>query len=504
MLSLSEVADMTRGRIVSPRTRTDAVQVVGVSTDSRAIAPGSLFVALSGERFDGHAYLDDVAARGAAAALVARGRSANALPLVEVDDTRRALGDLAAGWRRRFSMPLIAVVGSNGKTTTKEMIAAIFTAAFGENDRCATRGNLNNDIGVPLTLLGLRTHHRAAVVELGMNHPGETARLAEIAQPSIALVVNAQREHQEFMQSVAAVADEHALAIDGLTSDGVAVFPADDAHADVWRRAAGTRHIVDFICITDQKLDAPAASVVGRAHLDVEDTVIHFDTLLGTTTVRLAASGLHNARNATAAVAACVAAATWKSAAGTAAADISLDAIRRGLETFAPMRGRSRRFVSRGGSAVIDDSYNANPDSMRVAIDLLATHAAPRLLILGDMGEVGSEGPRFHAEIGAYACEHGIEALYATGAASRATVAAFGAYGGHRGAHFDDVDRLIEAARAWLAENEARARRAASLAIDHAPAASPAPSVLVKGSRFMRMERVVAALCGADLAEGAH
>ncbi len=500
MLSLHEVADMTRGRVVSRRAHADAVQVLDVSTDSRAIAPGSLFVALSGERFDGHAYLDDVAARGAAAALVAEGRSASALPLVEVDDTRRALGDLAAGWRQRFSMPLVVVVGSNGKTTTKEMIAAIFTAAFGESDRCATRGNLNNDIGVPLTLLGLRTHHRAAVIELGMNHPGETARLAEIAQPSIALIVNAQREHQEFMRSVAAVADEHALAIDVLAPDGVAVFPADDAHADVWRRAAGSRRVVDFVCITDHSVDVPTASVVARAHLEVDDTVIHLDTPLGTTTVRLAASGLHNARNATAAVAACVAAGTMGSGAvpatATAAADISLDAIRRGLEAFAPMRGRSQRFVSRGGSAVIDDSYNANPDSMLAAIDLLATYAAPRLLILGDMGEVGSEGPRFHAEIGAYAREHGIEALYATGAASRATVSAFG----ERGTHFDDVEALIEAASAWLDAGEARARCMAS----PSPAVTSTPSVLVKGSRFMRMERVVAALRGVDPAEGAH
>ena len=496
MLSLHEVAEMTRGRVVVARTHADAVRVFDVSTDSRAVAPGSLFVALSGERFDGHAYLDDVAARGAAAALVVEGRTATALPLVEVDDTRRALGDLAAGWRRRFSMPLVAVVGSNGKTTTKEMIAAIFAAAFGENDRCATRGNLNNDIGVPLTLLGLRTHHRAAVIELGMNHPGETARLAEIAQPSIVLVVNAQREHQEFMRSVAAVAAEHALAIDALTRDGVAVFPADDSHAEVWRRAAGKCRIVDFACTTDHRIDVPAASVVARAHLDVEDMVIHFDTPLGTTTVRLAASGLHNARNAAAAVAACVAAGTIGSAERPTAADISLDAIRRGLEAFLPMRGRSQRFVSRGGSAVIDDSYNANPDSMLAAIDLLATHAPPRLLILGDMGEVGSEGPRFHAEIGAHAREAGIEALYATGTASRATVTAFG----ERGAHFDDVEALIEAARTWLVASEPHARRSAP----STQAEDPTPSVLVKGSRFMRMERVVAALCAVDLAEGAH
>ena len=485
MLSLHEVADMTRGRIVCERAHADAVRVSDVSTDSREIAAGSLFVALSGEHFDGHAYLDDVAARGAAAAVVADGHSSQSLPLVAVEDTRRALGDLAAGWRKRFFIPLVVVVGSNGKTTTKEMIAAIFTAAFGEDDRCATRGNLNNDIGVPLTLLGLRTHHRAAVIELGMNHPGETARLAEIAQPSIALVVNAQREHQEFMQSVEAVADEHALAITALPSNGVAVFPADDAHTDVWRRAAGARRVVDFVCVTDREVTSGPASVVARAHLEVDDTVVHFDTPLGTVTARLAAAGLHNARNAAAAVAACIAAG--------AVADIPLDAIRRGIEAFRPMRGRSQRFASHQGAVVIDDSYNANPDSMRAAIDLLATHAAPHLLILGDMGEVGGEGPRFHAEIGAYARERGIESLYATGSASRETVAAFG----DGGTHFDDVEALIEAASAWLLSSEEDGLRAS-------PAAAPSvtASVLVKGSRFMRMERVVAALRDVDLAAG--
>jgi len=381
-------------------------------------------------------------------------------------------------------MPLVVVVGSNGKTTTKEMIAAIFSAAFGEADHCATRGNLNNDIGVPLTLLGLRTHHRAAVIELGMNHPGETARLAEIAQPSIALVVNAQREHQEFMRSVEAVADEHALAIAALSADGVAVFPADDAHADVWRRAAGARRVVDFVCVTDRELTAGVASVVARAHLETHETVVHFDTPLGTVTARLAAAGLHNARNAAAAVAACIAAG--------AVADIPLDAIRRGIEAFRPMRGRSQRFASPGGTIVIDDSYNANPDSMRAAIDLLATHAAPRLLILGDMGEVGGEGPRFHSEVGAYACQRGIESLYATGSASRETVAAFG----DRGMHFDDAEALIEAARAWLLAREEDGRRAAA---SSAASCSVIASVLVKGSRFMRMERVVAALRGVDL-----
>ena len=470
MLTLHEVATLTRGELLADGAAVGARTVDAVTTDSRDVPPRSLFVALDGDRFDGHAFVDDVATRGADAALVARGRASPALPCIAVGDTRRALGDLAAGWRARFRLPLIAVTGSNGKTTTKEMIAAILTAAYGDDGCCATRGNLNNDIGVPLTLLRLRTHHRAAVVELGMNHPGETARLAEIAGPTVALVVNAQREHQEFMRSVAAVADEHALAIAALPNDGVAVFPADDAHAAVWRRAADTRRIVDFACLTARDAVAEAAvgaAVVGRAYLELDATVLHIAADDDAITVRLPVAGLHNARNATAAATACV------------AAGVPLDAIRVGLEAFRPLRGRSQRIVVDGGTVVIDDSYNANPDSMRAAIDLLATHPAPRLMVLGDMGEVGDDGSRFHAEVGAHAKARGIEALYALGAASTASVDAFGA----NGRHFDAIEPLIVAVRGWTARHGG--------------------SVAVKGSRFMRMERVVAALRTTPV-DGAH
>ena len=478
MFTLGEIAALTRGELSVPQAavhKADALRVAGVSTDSRAIAEGDLFVALTGERFDGHAYLADVASRGAAAALVSRALDAGALPCVLVRDTRRALGDLALAWRRRFDLPVIAVTGSNGKTTTKEMIAAILAEEFGQADRLATRGNLNNDIGVPLTLFGLRTHHRAAVVELGVNHPGETARLAEIAAPSVALIVNAQREHQEFMASVTAVAAEHRLAIDALAATGIAVFPADDAHAASWREAAGARRVVDFAVLTDHDADAKSAmagaEIRARVHLNAESSIVHLDTPLGATTVRLAAPGLHNARNATAAAAAAI------------AVDVSIAAIHGGLEAFVPVVGRSQAFETARGARVIDDSYNANPDSVRAAIDVLAAQPSPRVLILGDMGEVGVEGARFHAEVGDYAREQGIDALFATGAASRDTVAAFGA----EARHFDDVDALAAAARALLDD-------------------AGLPTFLVKGSRFMRMERVVAALreTAASTHRGAH
>ena len=476
MLSLREVAAMTQGDLIGAFTLfgvdIDAIRIDAVTTDSRDVPVGALFVALTGERFDGHRFIDDVATQGAHAVLVQRPRRSQRLPSIAVADTRRALGDLAAGWRRRFVLPLVVVTGSNGKTTTKEMIAAVMAAAYGADGCCATRGNLNNDIGVPQTLLRLRTHHRAAVVEIGMNHPGETARLAEIAAPDVALVVNAQREHQEFMQSVEAVAHEHALAIASLPEGGVAVFPADDAHAAVWKDAAASRRVVDFSCATGRDEVPVRAAVTGRARLDVDDTVLHLDTPAGSITVELAVPGLHNARNATAAAAACI------------AVGIALDAIRVGLEAFRPMRGRSQRVVINGGTVVIDDSYNANPDSMRAVIDLLATQDAPRLMVMGDMGEVGADGPRFHAEVGAHARERGIDALYALGAASAASVGAFG----DGAMHFDAIEPLIAAVVRWTAERRGGA-------------------VAVKGSRFMAMERVVAALVdpvAGRIAEGAH
>ncbi len=479
MLSLREVAALTHGQVrqgaligadaEAERVDVAAIHVDAISTDSRRMPHGALFVALAGDRFDGHAFVDEVASRGARAVLVEHGREARGLPSVTVADTRRALGDLAAGWRRRFHIPLVVVVGSNGKTTTKEMIAAILVAAYGADDCCATQGNLNNDIGLPLTLLRLRTHHRAAVVELGMNHPGETARLARIAQPGIALVVNAQREHQEFMQSVAAVADEHALAIAALPVDGVAVFPAGDAHAAVWRHAADRRRVVDFVCVTTSAPEPASAAVTGRAFLEVDGLVLHLDTPIGATTARLSVPGAHNAHNATAAAAACI------------AAGVPLDAIRIGLEAFRATRGRTQRSVV-DGIVVIDDSYNANPDSMRAAIDLLASHGAPRLLVMGDMGEVGGDGPRFHAEIGTHARERGVEAVYALGNASRASIDAYGT----AGRHFDAVEPLIAAVQDWVATHEGSG------------------AIVVKGSRFMRMERVVAALVPAGPTTGAH
>jgi UDP-N-acetylmuramoyl-tripeptide--D-alanyl-D-alanine ligase len=458
MMDLATAAAVTGGRV-----RGANVRFLRVSTDSRTLEPGDLFVALAGERFDGHAFVAQARSRGAVAAMVATGRAAE-VPgdALVVDDPLAGLGRLASSWRARFTLPLVVVVGSNGKTTVKEMAAAALRAHFGDAAVLATSGNLNNAIGLPLTLLRLRESHRAAVIELGMNHRGETAELAPLAAPTIVLVNNAQREHQEFMRSVAEVADEHADAIRALRSGGIAVINADDPHAGVWRDAAARAgaQVVGFGT-------SAAADVRAEIALRADGSTLAIAARRGRATVELAAPGRHMAHNALGAAAAAL------------AAGASLEAVARGLRGFRPVTGRLAVARAALGATVIDDSYNANPDSVRAAIDVLAAAPAPRWLVLGDMGEVGDAGPAYHREIGAYAREAGVERLLATGPLSRDAVAAFGP----QGRHFDDADAL-----------------AAALAGELAPGAT----VLVKGSRFMRMERIVASLLGTAPALAAH
>ena len=420
-----------------------------VSTDSRTIEPGALFVALRGERFDGHDHAAQAVERGAVALLVEHALDL-AVPQVICADSKRGLGLAAAAWRARFDLPLIAVAGSNGKTTVTQMIAAILGQAQGEKKRLATRGNFNNDIGVPLMLFELNAQHRVGVLEVGMNHPGEIEYLAQLVKPTVAVVNNAQREHQEFMAGVEATAVENGAVIDALPADGVAVFPADDACAPIWRRQAGTRRVLDFAREGEATVTADVARTAQGSRLSIASPA-------GLIEVDLPVPGAHNVHNALAATAAAI-------AVGVAPADIAV-----GLAGFTPVKGRGVRHTLSPGALLVDDSYNANPDSVRAAIDLLATLPAPRTLVLGDMGEVGHEGPAFHREVGAYAAQRGIDALLTHGEAAREAAAAFGA--GAR--HLDGIDALIEAARVRVAAGGA---------------------LLVKGSRFMRMERVVQAL----------
>jgi UDP-N-acetylmuramoyl-tripeptide--D-alanyl-D-alanine ligase len=422
-----------------------------VHTDTRSLQPGDLFVALRGERFDAHDFLAQAKSAGAVAALAERGLSVE-LPGLLVADSKQALGQLAAGWRSQFALPLIAVTGSNGKTTVTQMVASILRA-WKPDGAFATEGNFNNDIGLPLTLLRLRATHQAGVVELGMNHPGEIASLAAMTRPTVALVNNAQREHLEFMATVEAVARENGAVIAALPATGVAVFPADELYTPLWRELAGDRAVLTFA-------ESGAADVTGTAQWLGGAWQVAASTPQGAVDFSLQVAGRHNVKNALAATACAL------------AAGAPLVAISAGLSAFVPVKGRSRALqlqVAGHALTLIDDSYNANPDSVRAAIDVLAELPGPRLLVLGDMGEVGDQGPAFHAEVGAHARARGIEQVFTLGTQSAGAATVFGS-----GRHFgDDIDALQAAVMAAL------------------PGVA---SVLVKGSRFMKMERVVQAI----------
>jgi UDP-N-acetylmuramoyl-tripeptide--D-alanyl-D-alanine ligase len=452
MMHLQQAAQWLAERGVASRLVGDGhIRFDRVHTDTRSLQTGDLFVALKGERFDANDFLADARAAGAQVVIAHHGIEAAGLNGLEVADSKLALGAMAAAWRSQFVLPLIAVTGSNGKTTVTQMVASILRAACADN-AWATKGNLNNDIGVPLTLLGMTAAHRMAVIELGMNHPGEIAYLAKLTQATVAIVNNAQREHLEFMQTVEAVARENGSVIEALPLDGVAVFPADDAYTSVWRELAGPRRCLTFAM-------QGSADVTASAEWGDGAWRVRAATPLGTMVFRLAIAGLHNVKNALGALACCI------------AAGVPLDAIVRGLENFEAVKGRSRALSVRVQGkpiTVIDDTYNANPDSVRAAIDVLADLPAPHLLVLGDMGEVGDQGPEFHAEIGEYAAERGIETMLCMGDLMRYGAAVFP---GAR--HCANVDALNGYVLAELPQYR---------------------SVLVKGSRFMKMERVVEAM----------
>ena len=470
MTTLAKIHAMLPGsRLINISAESAMTLVVSmVGTDSRQITSGELFIALAGDRFDAHDFLSDVAKAGAVAALINSEEKCPAnLPAIYVPNTRLALGELAAAWRLQHPIPLALVTGSNGKTTVKEMIASIFKAVVGEVNTLVTKGNLNNDIGLPLTLLKLRPNNRLAVVELGMNHPGETAQLAAIAQANIALINNAQREHQEFMATVAAVAQEHSDAIRALPKDGAAVFPAESEFAGVWREAAAGRKIIDFALLTSQV--NVKASVTGRL---LSNGHVQIKTAGQSTEIQLNTLGSHNVRNALAASAVAL------------AAGVTLEKIKQGLESFTPVNGRMQAKKIDPNHTLIDDSYNANPDSVRAAIDALKQTGNPSWLVLGDMGEVGNQGPEFHREVGAYAAEQGISRLFALGEQCQFAIRGFDDAKKNSATfnakHFSDMDSLITQVRdAFHAQSSGSNQHL---------------NILVKGSRFMRMERVVQAL----------
>ncbi|MDD3650765.1 UDP-N-acetylmuramoyl-tripeptide--D-alanyl-D-alanine ligase [Immundisolibacter sp.] len=449
MMTLAEAA-----RLIGAHQQ-PAGHFTGVGTDSRTLAAGELFVALAGPRFDGHDYLPAVAAAGAAGAVVRRPHPA--LPCLVVADPLAALGRLAAAWRGRFTLPLLAVTGSSGKTTIKELLAA---ALAGLGPVLATRGNRNNHIGVPLTLLELRPAHRAAVIEMGMNHPGEIAHLAALAGPTVGVIGNAGAAHLEGLGSVAAVARAKGELIERLPADAVAVLNADDAHLPLWRELAGARRVISF------GLDQPA-DVTAEYTLSADGSALELRTPAGSIATRLALLGRHNVLNALAATAAAL-------AAGADLADIA-----KGLATVRPVPGRLYPLTGQAGARLIDDSYNANPLSVRAAIEVLAGLPGERLLVLGDMRELGADAARLHADCGAAARAAGIEHLVTLGPLATHAASAFGA----GAVACTELAQVIDAAGALL---------------------QPDLIALIKGSRSAGMERVVQALAAGDSPHGGH
>jgi UDP-N-acetylmuramoyl-tripeptide--D-alanyl-D-alanine ligase len=436
------------------------VLFTGVSTDSRMLKEGDLFIALTGEKFDGSRFVGNAEEKGAVAAMIQQAIDGTdlpaGLPLIHVKDTRLGLGQLAAHWRSRFALPVIGVTGSNGKTTVKEMIAAILRQAATNGNAevnaqtdyvLATEGNLNNDIGVPQMLLRLRQQHRYAVIEMGMNHVGEIAYLTQLVKPSIALITNAGAAHIEGLGSVEAVARAKSEIFTGLDQQGVAVINADDKYAPLWRECAGTRKIVDFGLREKAQVSAEyqVDLLVNKIRLKLPDGVVK---------LKLQAPGVHNVYNALAA------------AAAATALSISKEMIAAGLEQFRSVQGRMQKKLGLHHALLIDDTYNANPESVRAALAVLAAAVGKKILVLGDMGELGKSAIDLHRTIGRDARNAGLDQLLTLGELSAYATEEFG-----KGAqHFNTIDELLNATESLLADDV---------------------TLLVKGSRFMHMERVV-------------
>ena len=444
-LRLSEVANVLGARVVGAD-----VAFAAVSTDSRKIEAGQLFVALVGPNFDGHNYLADVAAKGAVAALVQREVPGAGLPQLVVADTRIALGQLGALNRAAFSGPLVAVTGSSGKTTVKEMLASILSTL---GPVLATRGNLNNDLGVPLTLLELAPEHRSAVIELGANHVGEIAYTVALTRPQVAILNNAGNAHVGEFGGPEKIVQAKGEILEGLAADGVAVLNLDQAAFATWRQRVGKRPVLTF-ALNNSQADFHASAIEHDAR-GCPAFTLHSPA--GEVRVQLNLLGLHNVANALAA------------AAAAHALNVPLVGIRQGLESLQPVKGRAVARVATNGARLIDDTYNANPVAVCAAVDILAAFPGRTVLVLGDIGELGEWAEQGHRDVGAYAAGK-VDALYAVGPLMRHAVAAFGA----EGRHFADQASLI-----------------AALAAEQ----GPSTTLLIKGSRSAAMDKVVAALC---------
>ncbi len=433
-----------------PEIATDS-PINQITTDSRTTQQGDLFFALVGDNHDAHDFVPDVLAKGAWA-IVSRGDLAGVAGCFFVPDTLNALQQLAAAWRKAVNPFVFGITGSSGKTTVKEMLAAVLRTKFGADAVLATAGNFNNRIGLPLTLLNLREHHRYAVIEMGMNHFGELAALTRIAAPDTALVNNAMRAHIGCgFNGVADIARAKSEIYQGLPENGVALLPAEDANLPVFQAACNGLKTLTF---------GAEQGDIHAENIELQPLSSTFDLVYGTERVRvsLPAAGRHNVANACAAAALAL------------QAGVSFAETAAGLATFGNIKGRLQQKRGIRNALILDDTYNANPDSMKAALDVLAKQPAPRVFVMGDMGELGEdEAPSMHEEIGVYARDLGIEYAYFVGDNS---VQAAEKFGGN-GLWFADKDPLIQVLAHDLPERA---------------------SVLVKGSRFMQMEEVVAAL----------
>jgi UDP-N-acetylmuramoyl-tripeptide--D-alanyl-D-alanine ligase len=451
-LRLSELLAVLDARLVGA----DAA-FTAVSTDSRKIEPGQLFIALTGPNFDGHDYLVAVAAKGAVAALVEREVSGVELPQLVVADARVALGQLGALNRQAYQGPLAAVTGSSGKTTVKEMLASILRAGLG-GPVLATRGNLNNDLGAPLTLLELAPQHVAAVIELGANHVGEIAYTVGLTQPQVAIITNAGSAHVGEFGGPDKIIEAKGEILEGLPASGTAILNLDDKAFAVWQQRNGSRSVLSF-ALRNSAADFYTSELARDARGCVAFTL---QSPAGSARIQLNLLGEHNVANALAA------------AAAAHALNVPLVGIQAGLESLQPVKGRAVAQLATSGARVIDDTYNANPISMCAAVDILAGFSGRTVLVLGDMGELGEWAEQGHRDVGAYAAGK-VDTLYAVGPLMAHAVAAFGP----QGHHFADQASLIAA-------------------VLHESAGS---SILIKGSRSAAMEHVVAALCGKDHGE---
>jgi UDP-N-acetylmuramoyl-tripeptide--D-alanyl-D-alanine ligase len=420
----------------------------GVEIDSRKVSPGSLFVALAGVHHDGHDYLDEAQSRGAAAAFVARPVPVS-LPFLIAEDTVSALGRLAAGWRQQFQLPVIAVLGSNGKTTVKDFIAAILRQKEGDAV-LSTQGNQNNALGVPLTLFRLGSLHRVAILELGANGYGEIANLSEMTKPDIAVITNAGLDHIAGFGGCEGAARANGEVFPAMAGNGIAVLNGDDECLDIWRKQAGDRLCIHFGFKS-------GVDVRGNWQPRFDGGDLTIESLWGRIQTRLHLMGHHNALNALAAAATCL------------ALDIEPAAIAEGLASLQPVAGRLQSRLGAGGARIIDDTYNANPSSLAAALDTLAAMTGKKILVLGDMAELGPEANTWHRWAGQAAHAAGVAKFFAVGELARLAAESFG--GGAQ--HLADGQALVEALL---------------------PQLRPGVNVLVKGSRCMAMESIVAEL----------